>query len=65
MGQNTTIDANFFLVCGLGNLGQYCVSVLKEFGAKVNAIEIATNQRWEIPDLPDLVDDLIVGDCRY
>ncbi|BAY99002.1 TrkA-N domain protein [Tolypothrix tenuis PCC 7101] len=64
MGQNATINANFFLVCGLGNLGQYCVSVLKEFGAKVNAIEITTNQRWEIPDLPDLVDDFIIGDCR-
>jgi hypothetical protein len=38
MGQNVTY-ANIFLVCGLGNLGQHCVSVLKEFGVKVNAIE--------------------------
>ncbi|MDZ7957368.1 MAG: NAD-binding protein [Aulosira sp. DedQUE10] len=64
MGQNATIDANFFLVCGLGNLGQYCVSVLKEFGVKVNAIEVANIQKWEIPDLPDLVDKLVIGDCR-
>jgi Trk K+ transport system NAD-binding subunit len=64
MGQNATINANSFLVCGLGNLGQYCVSVLKEFGVKVNAIEIANIQKWEIPDLPDLVDKLVIGDCR-
>ncbi|BAY09476.1 NAD-binding protein [Calothrix sp. NIES-2098] len=64
MGQNATIDANFFLVCGLGNLGQYCVSVLKEFGVKVNAIEVANIPRWEVPDLPDLVDKLVIGDCR-
>jgi Trk K+ transport system NAD-binding subunit len=63
MRQNA-IDANFFLVCGLGNLGQYCVSVLKEFGVKVNAIEVANIQRWEIPELPDFVDNLIIGDCR-
>ncbi len=64
MGQNATIDTNFFLVCGLGNLGQYCVSVLKEFGVKVNAIEVANIQRWEVPELPDLVDKLVIGDCR-
>ncbi|QLE54811.1 TrkA family potassium uptake protein [Nostoc sp. TCL26-01] len=55
---------NTFLVCGLGNLGQYCVSVLKEFGVKVNAIEATHPQQWEIPDLPDLVDKLVIGDCR-
>ncbi|RCJ19671.1 potassium transporter TrkA [Nostoc minutum NIES-26] len=64
MVQNATTSANSFLVCGLGNLGQYCVSVLKEFGVKVNAIELANIQNWKIPDLPDLVDKLIVGDCR-
>lgn len=64
MGQNATTNANSFLVCGLGNLGQYCVSVLKEFGAKVNAIDIADIQKWEIPDLPDLVEKLVIGDCR-
>ncbi|AFY34390.1 TrkA family potassium uptake protein [Calothrix sp. PCC 7507] len=64
MGQNATTNTNSFLVCGLGNLGQYCVSVLKEFGVKVNAIEIENMQKWEIPDLPDLVDKLVIGDCR-
>ncbi|BAY66537.1 TrkA-N domain protein [Calothrix brevissima NIES-22] len=64
MGQNATINANSFLVCGLGNLGQYCISVLKEFGVNVNAIEVTNIQRWEIPELPNLVDNLIIGDCR-
>ncbi|MEA5567023.1 potassium channel family protein [Anabaena sp. UHCC 0399] len=63
MGQNV-VNADTFLVCGLGSLGQYCVSVLKEFGVKVNAIEAVNPQKWEIPDLPDLIDDLIIGDCR-
>jgi Trk K+ transport system NAD-binding subunit len=64
MIQNATIDPNFFLVCGLGNLGQYCVSMLKEFGVKVNAIEVANIPRLIVPDLQDLVDKLIIGDCR-
>ncbi len=64
MGQNAKVDADSFLVCGLGNLGQYCVSVLKEFGVKVNAIEVANTQKWEIPDLPDFIDKLVIGDCR-
>ncbi|GBE92519.1 potassium channel family protein [Nostoc cycadae] len=64
MGQHTTIDPNFFLVCGLGSLGQYCVSVLKEFGVKVNAIEEINTQTWEIPELPDCIDKLVTGDCR-
>ncbi|MBD2445732.1 NAD-binding protein [Nostoc sp. FACHB-152] len=64
MTQNTTIDPNLFLVCGLGSLGQYCVSALKEFGVKVNAIEEVKIQNWEIPELPDLIDELVIGDCR-
>ncbi|MBG1266907.1 potassium channel family protein [Nostoc sp. WHI] len=64
MEQNATRNVNYFLVCGLGNLGQYCVSVLKEFGAKVNAIEIENIQKWEITDISDLVDKLVIGDCR-
>ncbi len=53
-----------FLVCGLGNLGQSCVSILKEFGAKVNAIELTEIENWEIPHLPELIDFFVVGDCR-
>lgn len=63
MAQNI-VNADTLLVCGLGNLGQYCVSVLKEFGVQVNAIEAVNPQQWEIPGLPDLIDELIIGDCR-
>lgn len=53
-----------FLVCGLGSLGQHCVAALQEFGVSVIAIESRPDQNWEIPNLPELVSDLIVGDCR-
>ncbi|MGH2416395.1 MAG: potassium channel family protein, partial [Microcystaceae cyanobacterium] len=53
-----------FLVCGLGSLGQHCVVALKEFGVSAIAIEQVQPQNWEIPNLPDLLDDLILGDCR-
>lgn len=52
------------LVCGLGSLGQHCVANLKTFGVIVNAIELAPPTRWEILDLPDLIDHLVIGDCR-
>ena len=52
------------LVCGLGSLGQHCVANLKTFGVRVNAIELATPTRWEIPNLPQLIDNLVIGDCR-
>ena len=53
-----------FLVCGLGSVGQYCVAALKEFGVSVSAIDKATPKNWQIPNLPRLLDDLIIGDCR-
>lgn len=53
-----------FLVCGLGSLGQHCVLALKEFGVSVIAIEQVQPKNWEIPNLPELLDDLILGDCR-
>ena len=52
------------LVCGLGSLGQHCVANLKTFGVQVNAIELLPPTRWEIPDLPKLIDNLVFGDCR-
>jgi Trk K+ transport system NAD-binding subunit len=64
MSDNAEPDTNCFIVCGLGSLGQYCVSVLKEFGVTVNAIEAEERSHWEIADLPDLLDDLLIGDCR-
>jgi voltage-gated potassium channel Kch len=53
-----------FLVCGLGSLGQHCVAALKEFGVSTIAIDWVPPKYWEIPDLPNLLDDLIIGDCR-
>ena len=53
-----------FLVCGLGSLGQNCVIALKEFGVKVIAIEQTAEISWELKKVPELLDDLIIGDCR-
>ncbi len=55
---------DIFLVCGLGRLGQACVAVLKEFGIRVYAIEIGERQQWDLSDVPELIDQWIVGDCR-
>jgi Trk K+ transport system NAD-binding subunit len=55
---------DYFLVCGLGSLGQNCLVALKEFGVKVIAIEQNQAQTWEVSNLPQLLDDLIIGDCR-
>ena len=61
----TTISTeNRFLVCGLGSLGQHCVLALKEFGVSVIAIEREIPKNWEISHLPQLLDQLIIGDCR-
>ncbi|MBV8886247.1 MAG: NAD-binding protein [Chroococcidiopsidaceae cyanobacterium CP_BM_RX_35] len=56
--------ASLCLVCGLGSLGQYCVAALKEFGVSVSAIEIAHPSSWEVKNLPSLLEDLLIGDCR-
>jgi voltage-gated potassium channel Kch len=53
-----------FLVCGLGSLGQFCVSVLKEFGVPVSAITIHRPESWEVTNLPDFLEELQIGDCR-
>ncbi|MDJ0799562.1 MAG: NAD-binding protein [Calothrix sp. MO_167.B12] len=55
---------NNFLVCGLGSLGQYCAKILKEFDVNVRAIDKIEPGNWEIPELPDLLDTLVIGDCR-
>jgi Trk K+ transport system NAD-binding subunit len=52
-----------FLVCGLGSLGQYCVSILKEFGVRVHGVDTHRPEHWEMPELPNLLDTLIIGDC--
>jgi Trk K+ transport system NAD-binding subunit len=56
--------SDFILVCGLGSLGQQCVSYLKEFGVCVIAIDDAIGKPWEVTDLPTLLEDLVIGDCR-
>jgi Trk K+ transport system NAD-binding subunit len=56
--------ADRFLVCGLGSLGQHCVKSLKEFGVSVVGIELIQPPSWEINDFPDLLEEIIIGDCR-
>ena len=52
-----------FLILGLGSLGQHCVAALKEFGVYTIAIEQGIPQEWEIANLRELLDELILGDC--
>ncbi len=61
--QQSPPNVERFLVCGLGSLGQCCVVALKKFGVSVVAIELVKPDRWEIANLPDLLDELIIGDC--
>jgi Trk K+ transport system NAD-binding subunit len=61
---SSQVVLNRFLVCGLGSLGQQCVVALKEFGVSIIAIEEVQPRSWEIPDLPNLLEKLIIGDCR-
>jgi Trk K+ transport system NAD-binding subunit len=58
-------SADWFLICGLGSLGQHCVVALKEFEVGSIAIEQVQPPSWEIANIPDLVDNLIWGDCRH
>lgn len=60
----SSIEIDQFLVCGLGSLGQHCVVALKEFGIKVTAIDHTAPTIWDIPQTPELLEQLIVGDCR-
>ncbi len=53
-----------FIVCGLGSLGQHCVVALKKFEVSVTAIEQIEPRQWNIPHLPSLLTDLIIGDSR-
>ncbi|MUH00948.1 potassium transporter TrkA [Scytonema sp. UIC 10036] len=60
----TETPRSYFLICGLGSLGQYCVAKLKEFGVSVTAIDIALPSIWEVNNVPDLLEELALGDCR-
>ncbi|MFN9671590.1 MAG: NAD-binding protein, partial [Microcystis sp.] len=48
----------------MGSLGQHCVKSLKEFGVSVVGIELIQPPSWEINDFPDLLEEIIIGDCR-
>jgi len=54
---------DYFLVCGLGYLGQHCVIALKKFAVKVIAIEKNPPSDWEVKNLRESLDELIIGDC--
>jgi Trk K+ transport system NAD-binding subunit len=58
-------SADWFLICGLGSLGQHCVVALKEFAVGLIAIELVQPHSWDIANIPKLVDNLILGDCRH
>jgi Trk K+ transport system NAD-binding subunit len=55
---------NRILVCGLGSLGQHCVELLKEFGVQIRAIDHCKIEEWEIPQVRNLLTEVVVGDCR-
>ena len=61
---STQAQPDQFLVCGLGSVGQHCVAVLKQYGVAVSAIDQVQPNTWEIPDLANLLEDLLIGDCR-
>ncbi|MEH2329839.1 NAD-binding protein [Nostoc sp.] len=62
--QQSKNPQDLFLVCGLKSLGQHCVAILKEYDAKVSAIEDVQPEHWEVPEVPNLLEKLIIGDCR-
>ncbi len=64
MGEDKSSTDERFLVCGLGGLGQHCVVALKQFGVKVVGIELVQPNSWRIPNVDNLLDELIIGDCR-
>jgi Trk K+ transport system NAD-binding subunit len=63
-------NANHFIVCGLGSLGQYCVVNLQKFAHKelavsITAIDNFIPETWEIDNIMQLLaSPLIVDDCR-
>lgn len=61
---HSPVKLDRFLVCGLGSLGQQCVVALREYGVSIIAIDAEEHRSWEIPDLPKLLEKLIIGDCR-
>ena len=58
------VDDAVVLICGLGRLGQHCARILKEFGVTLHGIEAQARHHWAVPELPSLLDRIVVGDCR-
>ncbi len=48
----------------LGHLGQHCARILKKFGVVIHAIETVSRHHWALPQIPGLIDSLVIGDCR-
>ena len=63
--QSENNNLEYFIICGLGSLGQHCVAALTEFDVKIIAIEEKQPIAWEIESLQNLLDNLIIGDCRH
>jgi Trk K+ transport system NAD-binding subunit len=61
---STELDTRSFIVCGLGSVGQNCVAVLKQYGARVNAVDATEPTDWQLPELPDVISTFLIGDCR-
>ncbi|MEY2984917.1 MAG: hypothetical protein RLZZ568_1534 [Cyanobacteriota bacterium] len=61
--ESNSATSEYFLVCGLGSLGQQAVIALQQFGVPVLAIEQSHLGRYETPEFPDLLEQLIIGDC--
>lgn len=57
-------DFNRVLVCGLGSLGQHSAAALKAFGVSVIAIDLAEPELWEVPELPGILEQIAIADCR-
>ena len=63
-----TVD--YFVVCGLGSLGQQTIVNLKKFSTtlfkvEITAIDHVPAQEWEVEEIPSLLSaPPIVGDCR-
>ncbi len=64
INNNSQTKLDRFLVCGLGSLGQHCVAMLKEYGVAVSAIDQVQPKNWDVPNLQNLIEQLLIGDCR-
>jgi Trk K+ transport system NAD-binding subunit len=53
-----------FIICGLGSIGQNCVAVLHQYGARVIAVDLTQAVDWELPNLAAWVEATLIGDCR-